>query len=53
MGCRCNERREAIRQAASAGTINAAKDATRFVVRTLAEDIGRKLVRSGAQARRK
>jgi hypothetical protein len=49
MGCRCNERRAAIRSAASAvarGDVTGAVNAARNVTRTLAED-----ARSGALQR--
>lgn len=52
MACRCNERREAIRQAVKTGTMSAAVEATKFVVRTMAEDAGRRLVRTGADRRK-
>jgi len=52
MACRCSERRDAIKQAAQARTVGAAVDAARFVVRTMAEDAGRRLVRSSGDRRK-
>lgn len=41
MACRCQERRAAIRAAAQSKSLKQAGSATRFVIRTAAEDMAR------------
>lgn len=51
MACRCQERREAIKRAVSSGSVKTVAKEARFVVRTMAEDAGRGLVRKGKAGR--
>lgn len=47
MACRCQERREAIKRAVQSRSASKMAKAAKFVVRTMAEDAGRVLVRKG------
>lgn len=51
MACRCQERREAIARAVGAKSVKIAVKEARYVVRTMAEDAGRALVRKGLRPR--
>jgi len=45
MACRCQERRGAIKRAIASRSASEAAKAAKFVVKTMAEDAGRALVR--------
>ena len=54
MGCRCNERRDAMREGAAAavrGNVAGAKQAATFVSRTLIEDVRRGELQRAAMQR--
>lgn len=45
MACRCQERREVIKRAFVAKSTTQAAQAIKFVTKTIAEDVGRALIR--------